>query len=240
MIRTMAIVPVRGKPVGKTRLAGVFGEAERAAMVEAMAWHVISTIQRTGVAERTVIVSEHSPIGLPSNHSFSDLEFIVQPGNAPGLNAALDAGRRWAVGNGADRLLVMSADLPLLEIADVHELADRRAPVVIAPDRFATGTNGLMLGDPRWANRDVAALFTFQFGLGSFQRHLAEAKRFGVPVDTASVRGTSFDLDTPDDWSRLPADVQHRLLGATDDAPDPIATALGSLPERGDDWAESA
>lgn len=229
MSRTIAIVPVRGTPIGKTRLASIFGTEERAELVESLAWHVVSTIQRTGVVERTVIVSEGSPFRFTLHPSPRDLEYLVQPGNAAGLNAALDAGRTWALDNGADRLLLMSADLPLLEPADVYELADRRAPVVIAPDRFATGTNGLLLGGPRRTSGDVAARFSFQFGIGSFRHHLDEANRFAVAVDTASGPGTSFDLDTPEDWNRLPSDVRNRLLG-------PIHAPSG----RGNDWAESA
>ena len=212
MIRTVAIVPVRGQSSGKTRLAPVLGAPDRAALVESMAWHVVSTIQAAGVADLTVIVSRDESFRFSSHDAPAGIEYIVQPDHPRGLNAALDFGRQWALGNGADRLLVISADLPFLETADVHELVDRQAPVVIAPDRFAAGTNALVLGDPRRRLRDVAREFTFHFGDGSFRDHLAEAKRFSVTVDTASGPGTSFDLDTPEDWSRLPAHVRGWLL----------------------------
>ena len=236
MIRTIAVVPVRGHPVGKTRLSPLFDTVRRAELVEAMAWHVVSTIQRTGVADRIAVVSEGTPFSFGSHREAINLDFIVQPENEPGLNAALGYGRTWALANGADRLLVMSADLPLLEPADVYELADRRAPIVIAPDRFATGTNGLMLGGPRRTAGTVVARFAFQFGAVSFQHHLAEARRLGVAVDTASGPGTSFDLDTPDDWNRLPRDVQQRLLDSLQVAPDRIGVSA----EGRRDWAESA
>ena len=236
MIRTIAVVPVRGRPVGKTRLSPLFDPARRAALVEAMAWHVVSTIQRTGVADRIVVVSEGTPFSFTSHRPASNLDYLVQPESEPGLNAALGYGRTWALANGADRLLVMSADLPLLEPADVYELADRRAPVVIAPDRFATGTNGLLLGGPRRTAGTIVESFEFQFGAVSFQHHLAEARRLGVPVDTASGPGTSFDLDTPDDWDRLPMDVHQRLLDPLLSALDPIRVSR----EGRQDWAESA
>jgi len=212
VIRTIAIVPVRGRSGGKTRLARLFDPAERAALVEAMAWHVVSTIRDAGVVDVTVIVSRDQDFRFAVSRKLPTLEYIVQPEREPGLNAALDFGREWALQYGADRLLVMSADLPLLEPTDVHELADRRVPVVIAPDRFGTGTNGIMLGDPRRTARNVAGEFSFRFGVGSFRDHLAEAERFGFTADTASAPGTSFDLDTPEDWNRLPVEVKHRLL----------------------------
>lgn len=212
MIRTMALVPIRGRSAGKTRLAPLFNELERATVVEAMAWHVVSTVRDAGVVDEIAIVSRDRAFRFAMHREPQAIHYIVQPDHEPGLNAALDFGRRWALQHGADRLLVLSADLPLLETEDVHELADRRAPVVIAPDRFATGTNGIMLGDPRRSARNVATEFSFRFGIGSFRDHLAEAKRLDVPVDTASGPGTSFDLDTPEDWTRLPLHIQQRLL----------------------------
>lgn len=214
MIRTMAIVPVRGRSGGKTRLEPLFDTSERAALVEAMAWHVVSTIQNSGAVDLTVVVSRDHEFRFGPGRPVLNVHHIVQPEHEPGLNAALDFGRKWALEHGAERLLVMFGDLPLLETADLLELTDRRSPVVIAPDRFATGTNGLLLGDPRRSAPGVASGFSFRFGSGSFRDHLAEAKRFGTPVDTASAPGTSFDLDTPEDWDRLPSTVQQRLIGA--------------------------
>ncbi len=236
MIRTIAIVPVRGQRVSKTRLVPLFDVEERVELVEAMAWHVVSTIQSAGVASLIAVVSEGRPFRFGADRAASTIEYIVQPEGEPGLNAALDFGRTWALHQGADRLLVMSADLPLLDTVDVQELADRRAPVVIAPDRFATGTNGLLLGDPRRTVGHVAARFSFRFGAGSFHHHVAEARRLGVAADTASGPGTSFDLDTPADWDRLPVDIRQRLLEPRAVTPDPIRASRA----RRHDWAESA
>lgn len=239
MIRTVAIVPVRGRAGGKTRLAPLFDESKRAALVERMAWHVVSTIQHAGVVDLTVIVSRDQEFRFKRSNGASTLEYIVQPEREPGLNAALDFGRTWALEQGADRLLVISADLPLLEPADVHELADRRAPVVIAPDRFATGTNGLMLGGTAHTARSAAARFSFRFGPDSFHDHLAEAERIGVVADTASAPGTGFDLDTPEDWNRLPGHVQHRLLDPGIARPDEERSTIRIPLANCAAWAES-
>jgi len=216
----------------------MFDAADRAALVESMARHVVSAIQDAGVADLTVIVSRDHDFRLADQRDIPALTYIVQPEDQPGLNAALDFGRKWALQNGADRLLVMSADLPLLEPADVRELSDRRAPVVIAPDRFATGTNGIMLGDPRRTARDAAAEFSFRFGAGSFQDHLAEASRIGVMADTASAPGTGFDLDTAEDWNRLPAPVRQRLLASPDAHPEAERLTLRMSLANHAAWAE--
>jgi 2-phospho-L-lactate guanylyltransferase (CobY/MobA/RfbA family) len=41
--------------------------------------------------------------------------------------------------------------------------------------------------------------WTFQYGQGSFTRHLQQAKATGVPIRVIEDREIGLDLDTPDD-----------------------------------------
>ncbi|MFE4464507.1 2-phospho-L-lactate guanylyltransferase [Oerskovia sp. NPDC056781] len=139
------------------------------------------------------------------------LQIVLQPAGRPGLNAALDVGRE-IVANLADpageeaarpvRLLVAHADLPALTTDDVEALLAEDAPVVVATDRTRSGTNLLVL--------DADAPFSFRFGVGSLEAHLAEARLRGVRAAVVQRTGTAVDLDTLDDWSELPADVRAR------------------------------
>lgn len=144
------------------------------------------------------------------------LQIVLQPASRPGLNAALDVGREIVASLVADpasegacataerpvRLLVAHADLPALTTDDVEALLTQDAPVVVATDRTRSGTNLLVL--------DADAPFTFCFGVGSLEAHLAEAERRGVRAAVVQRTGTAVDLDTLDDWSELPADVRAR------------------------------
>ncbi|MFD6164489.1 2-phospho-L-lactate guanylyltransferase [Oerskovia sp. NPDC060287] len=138
------------------------------------------------------------------------LQIVLQPASRPGLNAALDVGRELVVdtsgpGEGAARparLLVAHADLPALTVEDVEALLAEEAPVVVATDRARSGTNLLVLA--------ADAPFTFRFGAGSLEAHLAEAARQGVRAAVVQRTGTAVDLDTLDDWAELPADVRAR------------------------------
>lgn len=155
------------------------------------------------------------------------LRILEQPAERPGLNAALehardDVRRRHP---GAT-LLVAHADLPSLSVADVAALvAAGRAtarelgggPAVIATDRHDTGTNLLLL--------PADAAFTFRFGPGSKDAHVAEAARRGLSPVVVSRPGTAADLDTLDDWSELPAETRQRLGG-----PGASRTAAGQDP----------
>ncbi|MBD7997865.1 2-phospho-L-lactate guanylyltransferase [Oerskovia gallyi] len=143
------------------------------------------------------------------------LQIVLQPASRPGLNAALDVGREIVAsladpaGQGAGatarrpvRLLVAHADLPALTTDDVEALLAEDAPVVVATDRTRSGTNLLAL--------DAEAPFTFRFGVGSLEAHLAEAELRGVRAVVVQRTGTAVDLDTLDDWSELPSDVRAR------------------------------
>lgn len=240
MSRTIAIVPIRGRLSGKSRLAPLFSDAERACIIERMAWHVVSTIQSIEVVDLTVIVSREGPFTFAEPVPGSAVHSIVQPDHVIGLNGALDVGRNWAREHGADRLLVMSADLPLLEPDDVLELLDRQAPVVLAPDRWCRGTNALMLGESNRTSNGVMDRFAFQFGSSSLMDHVAGASRLGVAADTVSAPGTGFDLDTPDDWCRLPGHVHHRLLGTTIEQPDEERSGRRASSMAEAAWMESA
>ncbi|MHA7133603.1 2-phospho-L-lactate guanylyltransferase [Oerskovia turbata] len=144
------------------------------------------------------------------------LQIVLQPASRPGLNAALDVGREIIAGLAAvpasgtsgatpghpGRLLIAHADLPALTIEDVEALVAVDAPVVVATDRTRSGTNLLVL--------DGDAPFTFRFGVGSLDAHLAEADARGVRAVVVRRAGTAVDLDTLDDWSELPAEVRGR------------------------------
>lgn len=110
-------------------------------------------------------------------------------------------------------MLILHADLPLLGVADVEEIVDQQADLVLAADRHHVGTNALLM---RWDQRDRASVerataFRFHFGEGSFRAHLAQAVEVGYLPATVLQPGTEFDLDTLGDWSLLPAALRERM-----------------------------
>jgi 2-phospho-L-lactate/phosphoenolpyruvate guanylyltransferase len=119
-----------------------------------------------------------------------------------GLNPALEEGRRRAMDEGASSLLVLPADLPLIEADDVRELledAGEESSVVISPDGARSGTNALLLTPP-----DV---LPFAFGTGSFDKHLSSARERGLEVRVRENSHLAFDLDTVDDLARFKGDA---------------------------------
>jgi 2-phospho-L-lactate guanylyltransferase len=91
-----------------------------------------------------------------------------------------------AAGHG--RVIVAHADLP--HARDLAAVADF-AGITLVPDRRDDGTNVVVL--------PTACGFTFDYGVGSFVRHLAEAERVGLPVRIVREPRLSWDVDVPDD-----------------------------------------
>ena len=188
-----AVVPVKDLRGTKSRLTPVLDPSARAGLTLYMMGRVVSRLRDAGV-ENVAVVSPDGTV----------LEEAGQRGATPlgqesrGLNPALDEGRRWAMGEGASSLLVLPADLPLLEADDVRSVlreADGGASVVISPDGARSGTNALLLRPPD--------ALPFLFGRDSFEAHLAAARDRGLEVSVCERPHLAFDLDTAGDLARL-------------------------------------
>jgi 2-phospho-L-lactate guanylyltransferase len=202
----VAIVPIRSLTGGKTRLAGVLTPEARAALTRRMLRGVVGAALASG-SVKTVVVVSPDPAALELAVRFDPaVVSLRQPDERPGLNPALTQGVDFAARRGAVAALILFGDLPLLSGDDVRNLLRRDAPVVLAPDRHGTGTNALMLR--LGTGPDDGRNFAFQFGPGSYARHVDEAHRLGLDVATSLAAGTALDLDTPDDL--------RRVLGAED------------------------
>lgn len=220
MTAIVALVPIRNRVDGKRRLSAEFSPLERQALIESMARHVVTTLMRSGAVSRVMVISKDPDLIDDVLPDIGGVALIHQPPSVPGLNAALDLGRNWAIVRGASRLLVLSGDLPLLDVDDVRELARRSSPVVLASDWAERGTNGLLLNQvrpPDAAARTAAGAglisdFGFRFGTGSLRKHVDEAARLNAPAEIVLGRGTGHDLDTPEDWKHLGSGAREWLL----------------------------
>ncbi|MFC8801585.1 NTP transferase domain-containing protein [Promicromonospora sp. NPDC057138] len=235
---TTAVVPLRDGVSGKSRLASVLDAGSRRRLVRVLARHVVTTLLAADGIGRVVVVTA-DPVFTRETLAGLEVEVLEQPADRPGLNAALEHAREVLAarssetegpgaaapgtpGPAAARLLVAHADLPALTPEDVAALLAEDAPVVIATDRYRSGTNLLLLpfeaevapaaaqrrGPGLDGGRDQDPGLRFRFGVGSLAAHLAEAEARGLGVTVVHRPGTAVDLDTADDWSQLPGEVR--------------------------------
>ncbi|MDQ3044255.1 MAG: 2-phospho-L-lactate guanylyltransferase [Chloroflexota bacterium] len=199
---TVAIVPVRSLAEGKMRLAAGFTLEAREALNRHLLRGVILAALESGVVDQLVVVSPDAAALDYAIRVSSAIVPLTQEIIKPGLNPAIEAARAWAMDRNAATVVTLFGDLPLLTPGEVRNLIRRDAPVVLAPDRHGTGTNALLLR-LRARTAGTNPLFPFQFGPDSYRRHVEQAHEIGLEVATAVMRGTAFDLDTPDDWRAL-------------------------------------
>ena len=201
------VIPIRGLWGSKTRLAPMFDERHRARLVAGMAFHVLRVTHDSGLAGKIVVVTRDDHLLETLDEELPDVHGILQGPGSVGMNAGIDTGRQVAVRSGSDRLLVLPADLPELDAADLAAMLASGADVVIGPDLGLHGTNALLLN-----GRETVSAFPFHFGLGSRLEHERAAVDLGLQVEDVVRPGLALDLDTPDDWAKLKRETRARLL----------------------------
>ena len=197
-----AVIPVKPFRAGKSRLAGLLGVDDRAALNRRLFGRVLTATLAAFKPDRVMVVTA-DPLLLPLMRG-QGLHAIEDAGG--GLNAALDLACRYVAARGARAIAVLPSDLPGVTADDVRALVANLKPAsccVIAPDGQEEGTNALALTLP--------APGFFRFGPNSFQAHLELAKTRGMTVRILRRPGLTHDLDTPDEYRRY---AKERAAGA--------------------------
>jgi 2-phospho-L-lactate guanylyltransferase len=211
--RVWAVVPVKCFAQAKARLSPALGPADRQRLALAMADDVLGTIRASGVADRLCLLSDQVSAAtneLAARHdALALLDHDVAA--APGLNAAIGGVAAIAGLHGADALMVVHADLPLLSADALRQLLQAwrtlSGPQRVVLSRSKDGGTSLLLVEHPQA-------FTYQFGPDSHARHLAECRRRACAAATAELHSAMLDIDTPDDLERLRQAARSGPCGA--------------------------
>jgi 2-phospho-L-lactate guanylyltransferase len=181
-----ALVPVKTLTAAKGRLAPYLTPPQRARLVLAMLQHVVETLRDSHLLEQITVVSSDAAVQACA------LQWGVRtwPEAVAGHNPALQAAAERALAEGATALLTISADLPLLTIADLQALVEhaQRYAVVLAPAHDGHGTNALLLRPP--------LALPYLFGEESLQRYRAAARQRDLAFTCCQRRGLALDIDT--------------------------------------------
>jgi 2-phospho-L-lactate guanylyltransferase len=183
-----AIVPVKPLHLAKGRLSIVLTASERRALVLAMLDDVLAALRATEVVRQTVVVSRDAEaLALAAR-----LGAAALLERAEGLNAAYAQAAAFAGRSGAEALLALPADLPLVAPGEIAGLvaAGQGVGVALAPSRDG-GTNGL--------HRSIDVAVPFLFGPGSLARHVEAAHACGIDARLFRAPGLELDVDQPDD-----------------------------------------
>lgn len=185
----------------KQRLAAGVDDERRPELVAAMLADVLEAIGRARSVERTIVVT--SEPRAEEMAAAAAAELVPDPDEGGHSGAAL-AGVAHAQGLGADCVVLLPGDCPLLDDRELERLLTGMPEryVAIVPDRHGTGTNALALAPPD-AIRPA-------FGEGSCARHVSAARQAGIPFAVEELASLALDLDTPADVVALTRELEAR------------------------------
>ena len=198
---TFAVLPVKRFSLAKQRLGDALATGTRRALAEAMLTDVLMALRRTEAVQDVLLVTSE-PAADAIGRGYG--AHVLPDTEEAGQSAAATIGVAAAIEAGATRALLVPADIPALDPAELTELLGRPtadSSLVVVADRHGTGTNALVLTPP---DAIVPA-----FGPDSRALHEQAAAGAGVPCSVQDMPTLALDVDTLDDLAEL-----RRLLTA--------------------------
>jgi FO synthase len=190
----IAIVPMKPLALAKQRLSGILPDTERQELVRSMFCDVLEALLNCEhIAHTYVVTADRQVAALAASHGAGH----IAEAKPAGLNEAVVMAVEQLEESGADTMLVLPGDVPLVTPAEISELALHAQPqsvtVVLAHD--GEGTNALMVSPP-------GALIPV-FGTDSFSRHLEAARNAGMAGSACHFDGLGRDIDNAGDLAFL-------------------------------------
>ena len=169
----VAVIPFR--PVNpKTRLSGLLSLDERETFAHAMLADVVGAVRSAGLEPLVLATTEYDCPGVGVR--------VAACGLSDALNELLPTLD--------EPVLVIMADLPLVNTAAIRRLTETDADVAIAPGRGG-GTNALYIRDP--------ARFHVDYYQCSVAKHLGIARDAGLTTELIDSFRLYLDLDEEED-----------------------------------------
>ncbi|MEY2844945.1 MAG: hypothetical protein RL076_491 [Chloroflexota bacterium] len=205
-----AIVPFKTLEEAKSRLSSVLSPADRRALALAMLDDVLTALAKSHAVSTVLVTASdgaaHALAGSRNIHCLTD--------TGVNLNHSIQLVLEQL--EYASPVLVMHADLPLVEADDIDDFVNRMPTGGIAlAGSHDGGTTAIAC--------DAVTRMHWSFGEGSLQRHTAAARAANIPVITVREGPITFDIDRPVDFYRLCKDPGGRQTGR-------LLTRLGIQP----------
>lgn len=186
-----AIIPVKPLARAKSRLAPVLSAEERLHLAENLLLHVIAAARSVPEIAGTLVISRDTRALAIARDAGAH---TVQESGTPELNNALMRATSVVRGWRSAAVLILPADLPLVNADDLRgvlDLGQEDNSVVIATDGREDGTNAMLIRPP--------GLIPYAYGVGSYHRHLAMAREAGAHVQVYRSESLALDIDLPID-----------------------------------------
>jgi 2-phospho-L-lactate guanylyltransferase len=191
---TWVVVLIKDFDSAKQRLQPALGPKERRALAQRNAQ---LAVQAAAAGDRVLVVAGDDEVADLAKRWGA--EVLLEPGQE-GQNVAAARGIARAVEGGAEAVLLLSSDLPLVTLDSVREVLEAgsriKAPVAVAVRAVGRGgTNALYLRPP--------GAISLHFGSDSLAKFRHDAEQNGVAFLVHDSEAMALDLDEPGDLARL-------------------------------------
>jgi 2-phospho-L-lactate guanylyltransferase len=193
-VTTWVVVLIKDFAFAKQRLQPALGPKARRALARRNAQ---LAVRAASAGDRVLVVAGSDEVAELARKWGA--EVVLEP-RQEGQNVAAARGIARAVEGGADAVLLLSSDLPLVTVEAVREVLESAsqldAPVAVAvPATGRGGTNALYLRPP--------GAISLTFGSDSLAKFRHEAETRGVNFRVHPSAAMALDLDEPGNLARL-------------------------------------
>jgi len=190
-----AIIPVKPLKRGKSRLSSVLSVEERTNLNKRMLINMLTCLKDVTQIDYFIVVS-YDPSTLAIARDLGAK--TVLENKITNLNRALRKATVAAKAFNATQVLILPADLPLINKEDINKFIEHSGKppeIVISSDHRQNGTNALLVNP-------IGAI-DYDFGEWSFKKHIEQAERKKLRIDICDIEDIKYDLDIPEDLELL-------------------------------------
>lgn len=171
-------------------------QEERTQLAWAMLENTFAAAAQVCQIDRIAIVTLYKPaIALAEKYGME----VILEADQISESASVDFGSREVRKLGAEAVLRLPIDLPLITAEDIEAVLASDQPgglsTVIVPSRDGTGTNAILRRPPD--------LFPSHFGTDSLAKHLKEAEQAKAECTVIHLPRIALDIDEPEDLIEL-------------------------------------
>ncbi|MEM3727239.1 MAG: 2-phospho-L-lactate guanylyltransferase [Candidatus Bathyarchaeia archaeon] len=194
-MKVYAIIPVKELSKSKTRLSLILNPKERETLTLMMFKDVLNALHSSKRIKKIIVVSSDLAIlKLYKRFGFKPL-METNEGN---LNLALNEAIQFSLNEGAQAVLIMPSDIPLVKAEDIHALINNcsgKSSIIISPSKRMDGTNALLLHPP--------TILNVAYGENSFNIHVEKALKTKAQLKIIALPRIALDIDIIEDLRDL-------------------------------------
>ena len=185
-----ALIPINDFSESFSRLSKHLDSDRRRELTQILATQVFEALCSIRSIEKIVVLSnEREWLKSFDNQKIT----ILKDPETKKLKAKITHAAKWIQNQGIQQMLYLSVDLPFVQETDITKfIAEHQGGLSIVKAHKENGTNALIL--------DLPAILEFQFGVNSFDKHLAAAKAQKINTKIVKIKNLSLDVDT---WNDL-------------------------------------